>query len=58
MVGIELDKPGKDTAAACMAAGLLINCTQDTVMRLAPPLIVPDALLAKGMRILIKALKK
>ncbi|MFA6133597.1 MAG: acetylornithine/succinylornithine family transaminase [Phycisphaerae bacterium] len=58
MIGIELDKPGKDIVAACMAAGLLINCTQDTVLRLAPPLIIPDALLARGVRILIKAMKK
>jgi predicted acetylornithine/succinylornithine family transaminase len=57
MIGIDLDKPGKDVVSACMAAGLLINCTRDTVLRLAPPLVITDALLRKGMRILIKALK-
>jgi predicted acetylornithine/succinylornithine family transaminase len=57
MIGIELDKPGRDVLLACMAAGLLINCTHDTVLRLAPPLVTSDAQLRKGLRILIKALK-
>ena len=57
MIGIELDKPGRDVVLACMTAGLLINCTHDTVLRLAPPLVTSDAQLRKGLRILIKALK-
>ena len=57
MIGIELDKPGKDIVAACLARGLLINCTQDTILRLAPPLTTPDGLLSKGLRILIDVLK-
>lgn len=57
MIGIELDKPGKDIVSACLARGLLINCTQDTVLRLAPPLTTPDSLLNKGLWILINVLK-
>jgi acetylornithine/N-succinyldiaminopimelate aminotransferase len=57
MIGIELDKPGKDIVAACLARGLLINCTQETVLRLAPPLTTPDGLTSKGLRILIDVLK-
>jgi predicted acetylornithine/succinylornithine family transaminase len=57
MIGIELDKPGRDVVLACLAAGLLINCTQENVLRLAPPLVIPDSLLRKGLRILIKVLK-
>ena len=57
MIGIELDKPGRPVVEACLAAGLLINCTQDNVLRLAPPLVISDALLRKGLRILIKTLK-
>ena len=57
MIGIELDRPGRPVVEACLAAGLLINCTQDTVLRLAPPLVISDAQLRKGLRILIKAIK-
>lgn len=57
MIGIELDRPGRAVVEACLAAGLLINCTQDNVLRLAPPLVISDAQLRKGLRILIKVLK-
>jgi predicted acetylornithine/succinylornithine family transaminase len=57
MIGIELDKPGKDIVSNCLARGLLINCTQETVLRLAPPLTTPDSLLNKGLWILINVLK-
>ncbi len=57
MIGIELDKPGRPVFDACLKAGLIINCTQETVLRLAPPLVTDDALLEKGTAILIKALK-
>ena len=57
MIGIELDKPGLPIVEACLAAGLLINCTHENVLRLAPPLVTPDVSLRKGLRILIKALK-
>ena len=57
MIGIELDGPGAEVFKACLAKGLLINCTQDTVLRLAPPLVIDDALIAKGLEILIGVLK-
>jgi len=57
MIGIELDKPGKDIVLSCLSRGLLINCAQDTVLRLAPPLTTPDGLLRKGLKILIDILK-
>jgi acetylornithine/N-succinyldiaminopimelate aminotransferase len=40
LVGVELDRPGADVVKACMQKGYLINCVQDTVLRLAPPLII------------------
>jgi acetylornithine aminotransferase len=43
MIGIELDKPCKDLVEAALAAGLLINVTADTVIRLLPPLILSRA---------------
>ncbi len=43
MIGIELNKPCKSLFAAAMAAGLIINVTSDTVVRLLPPLIMSDS---------------
>ena len=57
MIGIELDGPGGDVFKTCMAKGLLINCTQEKVLRLAPPLVIEDGLIAKGLEILIGVLK-
>jgi acetylornithine/N-succinyldiaminopimelate aminotransferase len=43
MVGIELDSPCTDLVNAALAEGLLINVTQDNVIRLLPPLVIEDA---------------
>ncbi len=40
ILGVELDRPGKPVVEACREAGFLINCTQDTVLRFIPPLVV------------------
>ncbi len=40
MIGIELDQPCGELVARALAAGLLINVTADTVVRLLPPLII------------------
>lgn len=42
MIGIELNKPCKSLFPAAMAAGLIINVTADTVIRLLPPFIMTD----------------
>ncbi len=43
MVGIELDRPCGDVVERGLDAGLLINVTADTVVRLLPPLNMKDA---------------
>jgi acetylornithine/N-succinyldiaminopimelate aminotransferase len=43
MCGVELDRPCAELVKQALAAGLLINVTQDTVVRLLPPLIVSAA---------------
>jgi predicted acetylornithine/succinylornithine family transaminase len=58
MIGIEIDKPSKDVFDACMADGLLVGSAGQSVVRLAPPIVIADDLLAKGMDILIRALKE
>jgi acetylornithine aminotransferase len=40
MIGIELDRPCGDLVARALEARLLINVTQDRVIRLLPPLII------------------
>jgi len=39
MIGIELATPCGDLVAQALEAGLLVNVTADTVVRLLPPLI-------------------
>jgi 4-aminobutyrate aminotransferase/(S)-3-amino-2-methylpropionate transaminase len=66
MVALELVEPGTRTpdpataqrvAKACHAAGLLVLTagTYGNVLRLLPPLVIPDHLLAEGLDILEKA---
>jgi len=57
MIGVELDGPGADAFKACMDKGLLINCTRENVLRLAPPIVIEPSLIAKGLEILISVLK-
>ncbi|MDQ3445951.1 MAG: aminotransferase class III-fold pyridoxal phosphate-dependent enzyme, partial [Pseudomonadota bacterium] len=40
MIGIELDRPCSELVRQALAAGLLINVTHDTVIRMLPPLIL------------------
>jgi acetylornithine aminotransferase len=40
MVGVQLSAPGAPVVTACMEKGYLINCIQDNVLRLAPPLVI------------------
>lgn len=58
MIGMQLDRPGRQIMLDAMAAGLLINCTHDTVIRLLPPYIITDAEIAKAVKILDKVFKK
>ena len=43
MIGIELDRPCGELVAVARDAGVLINVTSDTVIRLVPPLIYGEA---------------
>ena len=40
LIGIELDRPCGELVKTALAAGLLINVTADTVVRLVPPLVI------------------
>jgi acetylornithine aminotransferase len=43
MIGVELDRPCGALVAQALEAGLLINVTSDSTIRLVPPLIYSDA---------------
>lgn len=51
-IGIELNCPAGDIVRACLQRGLLINAAQQSVLRLAPPLTIDDALLDEGLSVL------
>jgi acetylornithine/N-succinyldiaminopimelate aminotransferase len=40
ILGMKLDVPGGPVVEACREKGFLINCTQETVLRFIPPLII------------------
>jgi acetylornithine/N-succinyldiaminopimelate aminotransferase len=56
MIGMELDRPGKDVVQRCLENGLLINCTHDTVIRMLPAMDIKHDEIDEGLDILEKAL--
>jgi predicted acetylornithine/succinylornithine family transaminase len=57
MIGVELTSPCKQIVTDAMAEGLLLNCTQDVVLRFLPPYIVGEREVDQAVRILGKVLK-
>lgn len=55
MLGLELAKPGTDLVALVRSHGLLINCTQERVLRIMPAMTVTKRLIDRAVRILDKA---
>ena len=58
MLGIELDRPGKDLVTECMNEGILINCTNNNVLRFLPPFVLKKKDVDKGIKVLDKVLKR
>ncbi|MFO1519296.1 MAG: acetylornithine transaminase [bacterium] len=52
MIGAQLDRPGKEYVTKAMEKGLLINCTQESVLRFVPPLILSKAEVDHAIKIL------
>ncbi len=52
MFGLQLDQPGRPYVEAALRHGLLINCTQGSVLRLLPPYIAGPAEFAQTAQIL------
>jgi acetylornithine/succinyldiaminopimelate/putrescine aminotransferase len=57
MVGVDLAQSGKDLVSACLAKGLHINCTHETVLRIMPPLNITQEQLDEGLAILADAMR-
>jgi acetylornithine/N-succinyldiaminopimelate aminotransferase len=58
MRGLELSVPGTPITDKCREKGLLINCTQDTVLRIMPAMTVTKTLIKRGLNILEEAIKE
>jgi predicted acetylornithine/succinylornithine family transaminase len=55
--GVELSIKGEDIYKECLREGLLINCTQDTILRIMPPMTVTRQEIDRAIAILDKVLK-
>lgn len=58
MMGMELDRAGADIVTRARIKGLLINCTQDRVLRIMPAMTVTKRQLDQGIAILDQVLKE
>jgi len=58
MVGMELTCPGKQIVLDAIEAGLLINCTHETILRFLPPYTVGEREVDRAVRILDKLLAR
>ncbi|MCE9597480.1 MAG: aspartate aminotransferase family protein [Spirochaetia bacterium] len=57
-IGIELDRPGAAVVDTCRDRGLLVNCTNETTIRLVPPLNISLESAADGLEILEGVLRE
>ena len=57
MIGMELKVPGADIVKRCMEAGLLINCTHDTVIRFYPSMVATPQEIEEGVAIVEKVMR-
>ena len=54
MIGVDLDRPGKNYVMKGMEEGLLFNATHDTVLRFLPPYVLTEKEVDRALRILGK----
>jgi len=57
MIGLELTVEGAPVVQRCLERGLLINCTQQTVLRLLPAMTLSDEQLNEGCDILVDVVR-
>jgi acetylornithine/N-succinyldiaminopimelate aminotransferase len=52
MIGVQLTGPGGEIVDKCLEKGLRINCTNETVLRFMPPMIVTKSQIDEAIEIL------
>lgn len=57
MVGIELNKKGNEVVKKCLNKRLLINCTNENVLRFLPPLIIDKGIIENAVNVLSEVLE-
>jgi acetylornithine/N-succinyldiaminopimelate aminotransferase len=57
MIGAELAQNGSELVSQCLAKGLYINCSHDTVLRIMPPLNITREVLDEALAILADVLR-
>ena len=58
LIGVELTIPGAKIVEKCLERGFVINCTHDTVLRFAPPLIVEKDEIDQLIQVLDEVLRE
>ncbi|MEI6863193.1 MAG: aspartate aminotransferase family protein [Candidatus Omnitrophota bacterium] len=58
IIGVELNIKGGEIYKECMKEGLLLNCTQDTILRIMPPITVNKIEVDRAIAILDKIFAK
>ena len=58
ILGMELNRSGKQVVDQCLAAGLILNCTAERIIRFVPPLIITRAQIDECCTILDDVLGK
>jgi len=58
MIGVELTIPSKPAVGKCMERGVLINSTQDSVLRLLPALNITEAEVDEGCSVIAEVLRE
>lgn len=58
MIGIQLDRSAQVFVRRALDRGLLINCTQESVIRLLPPYILTCEQVTEGLEILDEVLSE
>ncbi len=58
MIGIELERNGKEVFEYCLQNRLRVNCTQERVVRMLPAMNTPPELVKEGLDVLEDAIEK
>ena len=58
IIGMELNREGKEIVRQCLRQGIIINCTMDKILRFVPPLIISRREIDRCLSVLESIFKK